>query len=272
VAVISALGFAVTSSGATLRILPLGDSITQGNNNLQTYRYDLWKDLIDAGYGVQFVGSQTTNFGGNNPPYPDYEGQTFSDVNEGHFGWTLHDVVTGTYDSTEGRWGGSLSDWITGYTADIALVDLGTNDINNTPPATDAAMIADMTSVVDTLRTDNPNMAIFLAEIPVSAWETTPYAFNQGIVQLAASMTLPNSPVVAVDLTTGWVDDPNTANPDTDTWDWVHPNPLGESIIAQRFTDAILATVPAPEPGTLSLLTLGTLTILRRPRGRALAR
>lgn len=251
---------AVTSWGATMRILPLGDSITQGNDHLQTYRYDLWKDLLDANYDFEFVGSMTTNFGGNNPPYPDYLGQTFSDVNEGHYGWKIHEINDGAFDASVGHWGGSLSDWITGYTADIALVHLGTNDVT---VASSADMVAGISQIIDTLRTNNPHMAILLGAIPASGFENPPYGFNQGLAELAAAKDTPESRVLVVDLTTGWISDPSA--PGSHTWDWVHPNPLGESELARRFADAILFAIP--EPSSLGLVALLSALVMGRKRG-----
>jgi len=39
-----------------VKILPLGDSWTDGVGHHVSDRYDLWFDLIDAGFDVDFVG------------------------------------------------------------------------------------------------------------------------------------------------------------------------------------------------------------------------
>lgn len=49
---------------ATLRIMPLGDSITEGDNEAATYRYYLQEDLEGAGVAVDFVGSRSGVFRG----------------------------------------------------------------------------------------------------------------------------------------------------------------------------------------------------------------
>ena len=63
----------------SLRIMPLGDSITRGDKSQDTagYRGPLWTKLLAAGYNVDYVGSAT-----------DYAGTVSGmDVNhEGHSG------------------------------------------------------------------------------------------------------------------------------------------------------------------------------------------
>ncbi|MEI6195407.1 MAG: hypothetical protein WCS42_13865, partial [Verrucomicrobiota bacterium] len=42
------------------RIMPVGDSITEGGATFSSYRYPLWERLFAAGYLVEFVGSRTS--------------------------------------------------------------------------------------------------------------------------------------------------------------------------------------------------------------------
>ena len=51
-----------TASAAVLKIMPLGDSITEGPVG-GAYRLPLYNLLTAAGYRVQFVGSQTSSPG-----------------------------------------------------------------------------------------------------------------------------------------------------------------------------------------------------------------
>ncbi|MDP3984815.1 MAG: hypothetical protein Q8Q52_07440 [Acidimicrobiia bacterium] len=63
-----------------VRIMPLGDSITEGKVGEATYRYFLWHDLFGAGRAVDFVGSLIGVKGGE-PKYAD-----FDQDHEGHSG------------------------------------------------------------------------------------------------------------------------------------------------------------------------------------------
>lgn len=98
----------------TVRIVPIGDSITQGtlqnDDGLShpTYRYWLWQTLKSRGYDVDFVGSV------DQPQLP----YSFDQDNEGHDGYRTRDLL-GT---------DRLKTWLTGYSPDIAIVHLGSND------------------------------------------------------------------------------------------------------------------------------------------------
>ena len=82
----------VSPAAAADKIMPLGDSITwdDRSDDLRTdgekvaYRYRLWQLLTDAGYEIDFVGSQSTGF----DIFPDAE-------NEGHPGWTDDQILNG---------------------------------------------------------------------------------------------------------------------------------------------------------------------------------
>ena len=43
------------------RIIPLGNSITQAEINRASFRYPLWKKLVDSNIKFDFVGSMTVN-------------------------------------------------------------------------------------------------------------------------------------------------------------------------------------------------------------------
>ncbi len=84
---------------APIKIMPLGDSITYGNDSRDVpnprpigvrtaYRAHLWYMLKNAGYDVDFVGSQKA--GQDISP-------RFDPDNEGHPGWDMHDITEAIY-------------------------------------------------------------------------------------------------------------------------------------------------------------------------------
>jgi hypothetical protein len=74
-----------TFNGPTVRIMPLGDSITAGvgSSTHGGYRTQLWQDCMDAHWHVQFVGSQVSG------PASLPERQ-----HEGHPGWRIAQIST----------------------------------------------------------------------------------------------------------------------------------------------------------------------------------
>ena len=62
---------------AQIKILPLGNSITYNH-----YRYDLWKQLLDADLDFDFIGLQYNhpNAGGLLVEFPDHRGHPFTDL------------------------------------------------------------------------------------------------------------------------------------------------------------------------------------------------
>ena len=73
-----------------LRVMPLGDSITDDYT-----RYDTWKGLVEAGYVVDFVGTQTSIPSSRNGEVPDVNGQPFDQDHEGHSAWAASDMLAG---------------------------------------------------------------------------------------------------------------------------------------------------------------------------------
>lgn len=96
-----------------IRVLPLGNSITHGTDTHFSYRYNLWKKLTNEKVNIDFIGTMTTNYGGN-PPFPD---PLFDKHHEGHRGWRADQLFAG------------LANWLPKYTPDIVLLHAGKNDV-----------------------------------------------------------------------------------------------------------------------------------------------
>lgn len=226
---------------APVRIMALGNSITQSNTANYSYRYNLWKKLLDAGLEVDFVGSHAVNLGGN-PAWPQHNGKNFDPDNEGHWGWSADQIL---YGNSGEPTAGKLSQWLTGYTPDIVLLHLGTNDMFRNQPVDET--LNELREVVKQLRADNASVTILLAKL-IPAYEQKVGAqaanniklLNERIPALAQELNTAASQVILVDQYTGF-------NPTTgaDTWDGIHPNASGEEKMAQRWFDAIMQ-VAAP--------------------------
>jgi lysophospholipase L1-like esterase len=225
-----------------LRILTLGDSITQGrgprsnSGNAWTptfsYRYPLWKMLIDAGVSFEMVGSLKGGFEGD-PDWADYKGHAFGRAHEGHWGWKATDVAA------------KLPEWSSGYTADIATIILGSNDATGETSEQKLASVPRvsqaMGDIIQILRQKNPKVIILLGQC-YQEWEPFP-AMRQAMIALAKEKSSLASPIIIVDHSTGWVSNPKTEG--THTVDWVHPNRSGDEKIARNFFAAMKPFLPA---------------------------
>jgi lysophospholipase L1-like esterase len=103
-----------------IRIMPLGDSITYGANNDGIgggYRYPLYVALTNAGYNVDFVGTQTTI---------SHAGLGLEINHEGHSGWHVSAVSNGLYENIL-SWLSQIED------PDVVLIHIGTNDTGDAP-------------------------------------------------------------------------------------------------------------------------------------------
>ena len=96
-----------------------------------------------------------------------------------------------------------------------------------------------MTEIVQTLRANNPRMVILIGE-PYPEWKPFP-EMSKAYAVLAKSLSTPESPVVSVNHSAGWVSHPDQNG--TCTVDWVHPNPIGDEKIAANFFKALLPWV-----------------------------
>ncbi len=211
-----------------VHILPLGDSITQGDRNHRSYRYNLWIKLIDAGISFDFVGSLASNYRGN-PEWPQYKGRSFDPDHEGHWGWRADQILYGTSGEKRGR----LSIWLDTYTPDIVLMHLGTNDIAHFQDLDETAN--ELKQIIESLRADNPNVIILLSTlIPIHNEYLNKHIkkFNAKIKALGKKMNTSISPIIVVDQYSEF-------DIRLDSYDGIHPNKQGEEKMAETWFQSV---------------------------------
>ncbi len=216
-----------TQNKSPIKILPLGDSITCASKYKLSYRYPLWKHLVDAGKQVEFIGSQIEKGNGGRKNWDNYKGLPFTPANEGHSGWRADQILNGLENGKEK----GLDTWLSSYNPDIALIHLGTNDMyqKQTPESTRD----EIAQIITKLRANNSNVKVVLARVIPMRTDASILRLNQLLTHLAQQMNRPNSPVVSVDMYSGF-------NIDTDMQkDKIHPNASGEEKMAKRWFDAL---------------------------------
>ena len=231
----------VLTATGTVKIMPLGDSITKGSVTTSeqakhpTYRYWLWNDLKKNGYDVDFVGSWRM---------PNFPNVTFDQDNEGHGGYSSDEILHGVKDD---RWEpGYLAEWTLGYNYDLVLLLVGTNDVLHGVPTNQT--VVNLEKIIKVLRQKNPKVTIFMGTLPpASYYRQSLIDLNQEIVRIAERSSTPESRVIVVDQYYGY-DGVKDNQPPT----YVHPDESGEKKIAKNWYDAITpylnGTAPTPTP------------------------
>jgi lysophospholipase L1-like esterase len=204
-------------SSQTWRIMPVGDSITEASGSRNSYRRPLWHSLNDAGYDINFVGSQSGNRDGQ-VPNPDFDTD-----HEGHWGWRADRFLNNN----------NIRNWATTHRPDVVLIHLGTNDIFNGQSV--SGTINEISQIIDEMRSVNPDIIVLVAQIIPTSDPGRPSLdpFNDAIPGLVASKNTSRSPVRLVDQNSGF-------NASVDTYDGIHPDLSGETKMAAKWFEALV--------------------------------
>jgi len=234
--------------GATVRVMPLGDSITMGSNsgvipinNLYyiSYRKALWDRLISSGLDVDFVGSLNSGsevFGA--PEAADHEG---------HPGWTADQLLNGWPDQPED---GKLIEWLLNNQPDIVLLHIGTNDIganiNDSSPD-------DVNTILDVIDSYSNDVWVILARIinrncitntPPCTESFTTTTYNNNIETIAQTrINYFGDKIVIVDMENGAGINYHL-NPVGDMFDGLHPFATGYSKMSGIWFNALEPILP----------------------------
>ncbi len=201
----------------------VGDSITEGADsatasNKHTYRTYLAELLNAAGMdSVVWKGSKTSPHSGNDL------------ANEGWCGKNAAEIAS------------IYEDKAAGDKADVLMLHAGHNyDVTK---ATEVAIIAAVTNaharIISAARTHNPNVTVLYAKV-ITSGKLPKYSYipalNSAIEDLAEELTTAASPVVVVDMASGWDYAQHCLS------DLVHPNETGARLMADRWLAALLTS------------------------------
>ncbi|KOV83186.1 GDSL-type esterase/lipase family protein [Nocardia sp. NRRL S-836] len=190
-----------------VRVMPLGDSITQGGS-IGGYRLDLGARLRAAGRNVDFVGSLAD--GPSSMPDRNHEG---------HPGWTIAQVDA------------NVVNWLRTYTPRTILLHIGTNDMYSSDPAGAPRRLS---ALVDKITAQAPSAEVFVSTIiPIRFADPTVRGYNAAIVPLLRAKAAAGKRVHVVDM--------YSAVPISDLPDGIHPNAAGYSKMAAVWFNALSA-------------------------------
>jgi lysophospholipase L1-like esterase len=220
-----------------VRIMPLGDSITNGESpqpdSLFTgYRQPLWLLLQLNNYPVDFVGNDSAGYAAQ----PEYD---FN--NAGYGGYSIkqisHLIKTGL-DRDENVI--TPGPYLNYYPADVILLHIGTNDVDTT-----IADLEDLLNYFDNYQdTTNSIIWVILAkiinEVPYSLTTTI---YNNNIEKMAEDRIKKGDHLKIVDMENdaGLIYQIDTVAPynNGDMYDHLHPNNRGYAKMASLFYDSL---------------------------------
>lgn len=220
------LALSAPPAGAPVRVMAVGDSVTESNAGHASWRYWLWKHLEEKGDACDLVGSMNGVFGGP-PLYSDFDAD-----HEAHSGWHCGEMAA------------AIAGFATAAQPGVALIHMGNTDLVHAVPIPTA--IVDLGAIVDNLRAIAPGAVVLLAQvIPTGSGDqalaSVPY-FNATVALLAANRDRPEARVLLVDQYTGF-------DPAVDCYDPLHPSESGEKKMAARWEerlDPVLAALSPP--------------------------
>ncbi|MBT8202157.1 MAG: hypothetical protein KJO87_02520 [Acidimicrobiia bacterium] len=235
------------ADAAPLRVLLVGDSITEGTDGDTGYRCDLWGTLPTG--SVDFLGLRPANgscgLGG------------FDTDHDGRGGATTAERTT------EMNGAGSFA-----LSYDAALVHIGTNDKNGvdfgwTQSYVSGTLEPAYRNLIANLRQNNPSVTIYLAQLIPCGFEANPSTgflgcdvthdggldnngqpvegINDVWARIAADSSTGQSPIVLVDHRQGFS---TSADLKADS---VHPNASGRAKMAGTWAAALAPQLPTDE-------------------------
>ena len=212
------------NSNATInKIMPLGASRVEGARPFfESFRYELWKDLIDGGWTFDFIGTMN-----DEASYPEYNNQSFDADHEGRGGWTSGEILA------------DINKWLdeTGAPDIVLFSSPGGNDALQSLPYAD--VVSNINAIIDAIQSANPNVTIIIEQLAPArsdamTTELTDY-FNQmqeDVITIADAQSTTTSKVLPVDMFTDFTDEYFA--------DEVHYNEAGAIIIAERYYNLLV--------------------------------
>ncbi|WP_433536184.1 ricin-type beta-trefoil lectin domain protein [Micromonospora sp. CA-249363] len=226
---------ASAESNGGVRVMPLGDSITEGTQVPGGYRIGLWQRLVTGRYTVDFVGSQF-----NGPAsLGDHDHQ-------GHPGWRIDQIDA------------NIVNWLNTQRPATVLLHIGTNDILQNYNVSTAPNR--LSTLIDRITTTVPTAEVFVAQlIPLSNsnQENAVRTFNAAIPGIVQSKVSAGKRVHLVDM--------HSALTTADLIDGIHPTSGGYDKMAARWYSALQSVPgsigdPSSGGGQTTTTVVGTLS------------
>jgi lysophospholipase L1-like esterase len=269
---------AATVVDPTIKIMALGDSITEGmsQNGYYTFRDGLYDLLSKKNYDFDFVGSRASGTFLDNQ----HEGVSGNKTSDWYYKDSNNNVVVD-----------NITQAITTYAPDVVLIHIGTNDLLARGDNLIPEKVKERTyQIVDKILELNSETKVILAKIisyngPDKASESYDQEnrnridyYNYQLQWVYDNYYYKSPRLKLADMYTALTIDYMGEAGGTHFMDTTHPNQAGSDIMAKRWFDAlndptfITFSQKTPTPAPLPALLLGSglagLAFLRRRRSR----
>ena len=230
--------FAAAADNPVLRIMPLGDSITHGSQSVRGngYRAPLYVALTNLGYNVDYVGTETDNYGKVDPFLADSD-------HEGHSGWKLENASNGIYNYIQDFFA-QIDD------PHVILLHLGTNDTGDNETVFRSEATNRLVRLLDRIYECQPSAKVVVTTLMrryTTAGDTEnnwkyiaiTNVFNPAVPGIVAAQQAKGQAAYFLDM--------HAAVPTFDQIaDTVHPNDVGYTNMANAWVSAVTSIVPDP--------------------------
>lgn len=221
------------TNGDACRVMPLGDSITDGDGSSHgaAYRRELFRLSLVNNKKLTFVGSHESGpTMVDNVPFPRRQ--------EGHSGWTIDDGAgrMGLYPKIQG--------WLTDMPPHIVTLMIGTNDVDLQH---DLANADDRLGLLlDRIITNAPNALLVVAQIVPTTNDginQRVMSYNSAIPALVKARADAGKHIQLVDMYGAFTK--NASYKTQLMQDALHPNDAGYVVMASTWYEAIGSYLPA---------------------------
>jgi lysophospholipase L1-like esterase len=227
------------ASADTVKIMPLGDSITKGTVSVHGwgYREQLYVLLSNGVFNFDFVGSLTDG--------------SFPDPNhEGHYGWRADEILNGRPSDPNA---GKLEYWLSAHQPDVILLHIGTNDI--TQGNQDANEVNSILNVVDEYETENSKTVTVILALIINRYPYSPATtqYNTDVNNMAMNRIASGDSIVIVNME-------DALEYPADLADSSHPNDNGYAKMANVWYSALTGILVPQKTLTCSSTGGGSVT------------
>lgn len=261
--------FSGAENSEAIKIMSIGDSITDGYGTDGSYRKFLYKNLTDSGYNIDMVGP---NWSWGDTTYTDpdtSETFTYDPAHCGYSGYSIKDY-SGRNGILETIQNGN---YLSQYTPDIVILQIGTNDVIDNHEIDSAGerleVLADY--ILENISSDS---SLFITTIPnldpnrsdvyswfgnyrhSADWQTN-YSDEEVTVNVQKAVDNYNSQVKALvekkqasGVSNIYFGNVNSAVTDVTTQlkDGVHPNDTGYKLMGNYWSDQISSYLSGEDP------------------------